>query len=75
MIEEQRKEYEEYVLEHSEAPPPPPRPRDEIREQLNIPEEKRVVLGVALGYADESSPLARFVAPREPLDGYVRWFA
>jgi nitroreductase len=47
---------------------------EEIQEQLNIPEDKRVVIGVALGYPDESSPLASFVTPRDPLETYVSWF-
>ncbi len=47
---------------------------EDIREQLNIPEAKRVVIGVAIGYGDESSPLSQFSTPRDPLEGYVRWF-
>ncbi len=47
---------------------------EEIQEQLNIPEEKEVVIGVALGYADESSPLFQFTTPRDTLENYVRWF-
>lgn len=47
---------------------------EEIQNQLNIPEDKEVVIGVALGYADESSPLANFVTPRDSLESYVRWF-
>jgi nitroreductase len=47
---------------------------DEIKEFLNIPEEKEVVLGVAVGFRDETSPLDRFRTPREPLDRFVRWY-
>jgi len=47
---------------------------EEIQEQLNIPEDKRVVIGVALGYADEASRLASFATPRDSLESYVRWF-
>jgi len=47
---------------------------EEIQDQLNIPEDKRVVIGVAMGYADESSPLAHFSTPRDSLESYVRWF-
>lgn len=48
--------------------------QEEIQDQLNIPEEKRVVIGLALGYADEDSPLASFATPRESLETFVRWF-
>jgi nitroreductase len=47
---------------------------EEIQEQLNIPEDKEVVLAVALGYRDETSPLAHLHTPREPLQSFVRWF-
>jgi nitroreductase len=47
---------------------------EEIKDQLNIPDEKEVVLGVALGYRDPSSPLSSFPTPREPLESFVRWY-
>ncbi len=47
---------------------------DQIREHLNIPEAKKVIIAVALGYADESSPLSHFATPRDSLENYVRWF-
>ena len=46
---------------------------DEIKELLNIPENKIVVIGVALGYPDEKSPINRFKSPREDLEKLVRW--
>ena len=46
---------------------------DEIKELLNIPENKMVVIGVALGYSDEKSPINRFKSPREDLEKLVRW--
>jgi len=47
---------------------------EEIQEQINIPETKKVVIGVAMGYPDESSRLSRFATPRDSLESYVRWF-
>lgn len=47
---------------------------EEIKDQLNIPEEKYVVLGIALGYPDPQSPLSSFSTPREPLESFVRWY-
>jgi nitroreductase len=46
---------------------------DEIRDLLNIPENKNVVIAVALGYPDPESPLNRFKAPRDDLGSFVRW--
>jgi len=46
---------------------------DEIKDLLNIPENKKVVIGAALGFPDEESPINRFKSPREGLDKVVRW--
>jgi len=40
---------------------------------LNIPENKNLVIGVALGYPDLESPINRFRSPRDDLDKFVRW--
>ena len=47
---------------------------DEIKDLLNIPENKNVVIGIALGYPDWESPINRFKSPREDLDKVVKWF-
>ena len=46
---------------------------DEIKDLLNIPENKNVVIGVALGYPDWENPVNRFKSMRENLDKSVRW--
>ncbi len=46
---------------------------DDIKEVLDIPDNKDVVIGVALGYADEDSPVNQFKTPRDTLDHFVRW--
>jgi nitroreductase len=46
---------------------------DEVKDLLNIPENKKLVISVALGYPDEKSPINRFKSPREDLDKMVRW--
>jgi nitroreductase len=46
---------------------------DEIKEVLNIPENKIVVIGTALGYPDQQSPINRFKSYREELEKFVRW--
>ena len=46
---------------------------DTARRVLALPPEKKVVVGVALGYADEESPYNRFRSEREPLASFVTW--
>ena len=46
---------------------------EEIRDLLNIPENKNLVVGIALGYPDAGSPINRFKSYREPLEKVVRW--
>jgi nitroreductase len=46
---------------------------DEIKDLLNIPENKNVVIGVALGYPDWDVPINRFKSQRDHLDKFVRW--
>jgi nitroreductase len=46
---------------------------NEIKDLLNIPENKNVVIGVALGFPDWQSPINRFKSPREGLDKVVKW--
>jgi nitroreductase len=46
---------------------------EEIKEYLNIPEEKDVVLGIAVGYRDEDSPINQARSERASLNDLVRW--
>jgi nitroreductase len=46
---------------------------DEIKDLLNIPENKNVVIGLALGYPDWESPINRFKSQRDDLEKMVRW--
>jgi nitroreductase len=46
---------------------------EEVKDTLNIPENKEVVIGAALGHPDLESPVNRFVSPREDLSKIVRW--
>jgi nitroreductase len=47
---------------------------DDIKDQLNIPEGKEVMLGVALGYPDWENPINRFKSSRENPANITRWF-
>ena len=46
---------------------------DEIKEMLNIPEEKRVVIGVAIGYRDPDAPINQSRSKRAPLSELIKW--
>ncbi len=46
---------------------------DEIKDLLNIPENKNVVIGVALGYADWNIPINRFKSQRDNFEKFIRW--
>ena len=46
---------------------------DTVRKILDITSNKKVILGVALGYKDKRSPYNTFKSTREPLDVFVKW--
>ncbi|MBU0464287.1 MAG: nitroreductase [Proteobacteria bacterium] len=47
---------------------------DDIKDVLNIPQEKEVLLAIALGYADETAPENDFRTDREPLNEILTWY-
>ena len=47
---------------------------EDIAEVLNIGSEKEILLAIALGYADESSPVNQLKTGREPLDAIRTWY-
>jgi len=46
---------------------------DDIKELLDIPENKDVVIGIAIGYPDWTNPINEFKTPRDGIDSFVRW--
>ena len=46
---------------------------DEIKDVLNIPDSKRVIIGVALGYSDFNHPINKYKSARGALDEFVKW--
>jgi nitroreductase len=46
---------------------------DDIKEALSLPEEKQVVIGVAVGYKDPEAPVNRSRSDRASLDEVVKW--
>jgi len=46
---------------------------EEVKDCLNIPDNKNVVIGVALGLADRDSPVNGFTSTRQSLSEFVRW--
>ena len=46
---------------------------EDIKEQLSIPEEKHVVIGVAVGYRDPDGPVNQTKSERVPLAEVAKW--
>ena len=46
---------------------------DEITDILSIPDQRRVVIGVAIGYADPEARVNRSRSKRVPLGDVVKW--
>ena len=46
---------------------------DDIKEELSLPEEKRVIIGVAVGYRDPQVPINLTRSERVPLSDVVKW--
>jgi nitroreductase len=46
---------------------------DDIKELLDIPDNKDVVIGIALGYSDAENPVNQFKTPRDSIDAFVKW--
>ena len=47
---------------------------DDIAEVLNISPEKEILLGISMGYADESAPANDFKTGREELSEILNWY-
>jgi nitroreductase len=45
-----------------------------LRQALDIPDSKLIVLGIAIGYPDEKDPINSFRSEREPLDSMSKWY-
>jgi len=45
----------------------------EIKEFLEIPASKRLVLGLSLGYPDPAAPINQFRTDRSSVENFVRW--
>ena len=44
-----------------------------IKEALNIPPDKRLTVGICIGYADPEAPINRYRPERDNLDQMVNW--
>jgi nitroreductase len=47
---------------------------DIIRKELEIPEDKLIALGIAIGYPDWDNPITKDVRDREPLDEIAKFY-
>jgi hypothetical protein len=46
---------------------------DEIKDALNVPETKTLVISVAIGYPEDEAPINRFRSERASSEEFVRW--
>jgi len=46
---------------------------DLVRQHLGLPATHKIVVGIALGYADGAAPANAFRTDREPLEKFVNW--
>jgi nitroreductase len=46
---------------------------DEIKEELSLPEQKQVVIGIAVGYSDPDAPINKTRSNRVPVSDLVKW--
>lgn len=47
---------------------------DVIRQVLEIPDSKLMVIAIAIGYPDRDNPVNQFRSQREPIDRITRWY-
>ena len=47
---------------------------DVARDLLNIPESKKLICGMALGYADYDDPSYQYRTDREPVESFTQWY-
>lgn len=46
---------------------------DEVKEFLGLPESKRLVLGMSIGYPDPAAPAGSYRTDRVEAAGIVKW--
>ena len=46
---------------------------DVVRKALSIPDDKRIVIAIAIGYPDKSFPVNKLESGREPLESNCAW--
>ncbi len=46
---------------------------DIVRDVLGLPDEQRIVCGMALGHPDPDAPVNRYRLEREPVDAFTTW--
>jgi len=46
---------------------------DILRKMLDIPDSKKIVVGVALGYPLDGDPVNEFKSLRDPVENFISW--
>jgi nitroreductase len=44
-----------------------------IRRIFNVPESRRIIIGTALGWPNNDSPVNNFERKRDPIEMFARW--
>lgn len=47
---------------------------DRVRAILNIPDDKQLVVGIALGYPDKDHPVNNYRLARQDVDSFTKWY-
>jgi nitroreductase len=47
---------------------------DILRRELKIPDNLKITIGIAVGYADKENGINKFVSSRRPLNETIRFF-
>jgi len=45
-----------------------------VRRHLNIPDSKKLVLGISIGYPDKDALINTYRSIRVEMDEFVKWF-
>jgi nitroreductase len=46
---------------------------NEVKEFLDIPDDKSIAIAVALGYADDDNPITKYKSSRDKIEKFIHW--
>lgn len=48
---------------------------DAVREELQLPASKKIILGISIGYPDKDASYNRYESQRADLDAFTKWYS